>query len=123
MTDKQRQETYAQMLVRLSRSEFPQPLSLKGAGQTVHPRERMEYNCRPRGRFRLKRLVTGRTKNDGKQTPHAGTSGVHRAAYRLLPRLSGEMAWHPAGRAAFGEQQVYRWNANELDEEKWKIEN
>ena len=57
MTDKQRQETYAQMLVRLSRSNF-------------------------RSRFHLK-------------------------------------AWHPAGRAAFGGAAgLYRWNADELDEER-----
>ena len=37
----------------------------------------------------------------------------------LLPGLSGEVAWHPAGRAAFGGAAgLYRWNADELDEER-----
>ena len=37
----------------------------------------------------------------------------------LLPRLSGKMAWHSAGGAAFsGAADLYRWNADELDEER-----
>ena len=67
------------------------------------------------------RACTGRTEKRRQADPHAGTSGVHRAArYRLLlPRLSGEMAWHSAGRVAFGGAAgLYRWNADELDEER-----
>ena len=81
----------------------------------------MEYDRRPRGRFRLQAACTGCAEKRQQADPHAGTSGVHRAArYRLLlPRLSGEMAWHPAGRAAFGGAAgLYRWNADELDEER-----
>ena len=67
MTDKQRQETYAQMLVRLSRSNF-------------------------RSRFHLK------------------------AQDKQYIREKG---WHSAGGAAFsGAADLYRWNADELDEER-----
>ena len=104
MTDKQRQETYAQMLVRLLRSNFRSRFHLKAQDkQYIHEKG---WNT-----------IEKRRQAD----THARASGVHRAArYRLLlPRLSGEMAWHPAGRAAFGGAAgLYRWNANELDEER-----
>ena len=81
----------------------------------------MEHGCRPRGRFRFQAACTGRAEKRRQADTHAGTSGVHRTARDrlLLPRLSGKMAWHPAGRAAFsGAAGLYRWNADELDEER-----
>ena len=121
MTEQQRQQTYAQMLVRLSRSNFRSRFHLKAQDKQYIRDKGMEYDCRPRGRFCFQAAAPAEPKNDGKQTPVRGTSGVHRAArYRLLlPRLSGEMAWHPQGRAAFGGAAgLYRWNADELDEER-----
>ena len=85
MTDKQRQETYAQMLVRLSCSNF-------------------------RSRFHLK----------AQDKQYIREKGWNTARDRLLlPGLSGEVARHSAGRAAFGGAAgLYRWNADELDEER-----
>ena len=81
----------------------------------------MEYNRRPRGRLRLQAACTGRTEKRRQADTHARASGVHCAARDrlLLPGLSGEVARHSAGRAAFGGAAgLYRWNADELDEER-----
>ena len=92
MTDKQRQETYAQMLVRLSRSNF-------------------------RSRFHLKAQDKQYIREKGWNTVLYNLSVILFGL--LLPRLSGKMAWHPAGRAAFsGAAGLYRWNADKLDEER-----
>ena len=111
MTDKQRQETYAQMLVRLSRSNFRSRFHLKAQDKQYIRDKGWNTVADHAADFVSKRLAPAE--------PRA--SGVHRAARNrmLLPGLSGEVAWHPAGRAAFGGAAgLYRWNADELDEER-----
>ena len=112
MTDKQRQETYAQMLVRLSRSNFRSRFHLKVQDKQYIREKGWNTVADHAADFVSKRLAPAEPKNDGKQTPMRG----HPV---LLPGLSGEMARHSAGRAAFGGAAgLYRWNADELDEER-----
>ena len=121
MTDKQRQETYAQMLVRLSRSNFRSRFHLKAQDKQYIREKGWNTIADHAADFVSKRLAPAAPKNDGKQTPMRGHPVfIAQARDRLLlPRLSGEMAWHPAGRAAFGGTAgLYRWNADELDEER-----
>ena len=100
MTDKQRQETYAQMLVRLSRSNFRSRFHLKVQDKQYIREKGWNTVADHAADFVSKRLAPAEPKNDGKQ-------------------LSGEMARHSAGRAAFGGAAgLYRWNADELDEER-----
>ena len=50
---------------------------------------------------------------------HAARETLRADGRLLLPGLSGEVARHSAGRAAFGGAAgLYRWNADELDEER-----
>ena len=87
MTDKQRQETYAQMLVRLSRSNFAD-----------HAAD-----------FVSKRLAPAEPKNDGKQTPMRGHP-VFIAQHATACCCRGCLAkWHgiPQGVPLSAEQQVY----------------
>ena len=115
MTEQQRQETYAQMLVRLSRSNFRSRFHLKAQDKQYIRDKGWNTIADHAADFVSKRLARRQADT------HARASGVHRAARDrlLLPRLSGEMAWHPAGRAAFGGAAgLYRWNADELDEER-----
>ena len=121
MTEQQRQQTYAQMLVRLSRSNFRSRFHLKAQDKQYIREKGWNTIADHAADFVSKRLAPAEPKNDGKQTPMRGTSGVHRAARNrlLLPGLSGEVARHSAGRAAFGGAAgLYRWNADELDEER-----
>ena len=109
------------MLVRLSRSNFRSRFHLKTQDKQYIRDKGWNTVADHAADFVSKRLAPAEPKNDGKQTPMRGTSGVHRAARDrlLLPRLSGKMAWHPAGGAAFGGAAgLYRWNADELDEER-----
>ena len=121
MTDKQRQETYAQMLVRLSRSNFRSRFHLKAQDKQYIRDKGWNTIADHAADFVSKRLAPAVAEKRRQADPHAGTSGVHRAARDrlLLPGLSGEVARHSAGRAAFGGAAgLYRWNADELDEER-----
>ena len=97
MTDKQRQETYAQMLVRLSRSNFR---SRDKGWNTIadHAAD-----------FVSKRLAPAEPKNDGKQTPMRGHP-VFIAQHATACCCRGCLAkWHgiPQGVPLSAEQQVY----------------
>ena len=121
MTDKQRQETYAQMLVRLSRSNFRSRFHLKAQDKQYIREKGWNTIADHAADFVSKRLAPAEPKNDGKQTPMRGHPvfiAQHATACCCRGCLA-EMAWHPAGRAAFGGAAgLYRWNADELDEER-----
>ena len=120
MTEQQRQQTYAQMLVRLSRSNFRSRFHLKAQDKQYIREKGWNTIADHAADFVSKRLHRQNRKTTASRPPCAA-SGVHRAARDrlLLPRLSGEVARHSAGRAAFGGAAgLYRWNADELDEER-----
>ena len=72
MTDKQRQETYAQMLVRLSRSNFRSRFHLKAQDKQYIHEKGWNTIADHAADFVSKRLAPAEPKNDGKQTPMRG---------------------------------------------------
>ena len=121
MTEQQRQQTYAQMLVRLSRSNFRSRFHLKAQDKQYIREKGWNTIADHAADFVSKRLAPAEPKNDGKQTPMRGHPVfiAQHATACCCPRLSGEVARHSAGRAAFGGAAgLYRWNADELDEER-----
>ena len=72
MTDKQRQETYAQMLVRLSRSNFRSRFHLKAQDKQYIREKGWNTIADHAADFVSKRLAPAEPKNDGKQTPMRG---------------------------------------------------
>ena len=72
MTDKQRQETYAQMLVRLSRSNFRSRFHLKAQDKQYIREKGWNTVADHAADFVSKRLAPAAPKNDGKQTPMRG---------------------------------------------------
>lgn len=72
MTDKQRQETYAQMLVRLSRSNFRSRFHLKAQDKQYIRDKGWNTVVDHAADFVSKRLAPAAPKNDGKQTPMRG---------------------------------------------------
>ena len=67
MTDKQRQETYAQMLVRLSRSNFRSRFHLKAQDKQYIREKGWNTIADHAADFVSKRLAPAEPKNDGKQ--------------------------------------------------------
>ena len=72
MTDKQRQETYAQMLVRLSKSSFRSRFRLKAQDKQYIREKGWNTIADHAADFVSKRLAPAQPKNDGKQTPMRG---------------------------------------------------
>ena len=72
MTDKQRQETYAQMLVRLSCSNFRSRFHLKAQDKQYIHEKGWNTIADHAADFVSKRLAPAEPKNDGKQTPMRG---------------------------------------------------
>ena len=72
MTDKQRQETYAQMLVRLSRSNFRSRFHLKAQDKQYIRDKGWNTIADHAADFVSKRLAPAVPKSDGKQTPMRG---------------------------------------------------
>lgn len=109
MTDKQRQETYAQMLVRLSRSNFRSRFHLKAQDKQYIREKGWNTIADHAADFVSKRLAPAEPKNDGKQTPMRGHP-VFIAQHATACCCRGCLAkWHgiPQGRALSAEQQVY----------------
>ena len=116
MTDKQRQETYAQMLVRLSRSNFRSRFHLKAQDKQYIREKGWNTVADHAADFVSKRLAPAEPKNDGKQTPMRGHP-VFIAQHATACCCRGCLAkWHgiPQGVPLSAE----RWNADKLDEER-----
>ena len=69
MTEQQRQQTYAQMLVRLSRSNFRSRFHLKAQDKQYIRDKGWNTIADHAADFVSKRLAPAEPKNDGKQTP------------------------------------------------------
>ena len=82
MTEQQRQETYAQMLVRLSRSNFRSRFHLKAQDKQYIRDKGWNTIADHAADFVSKRLAPAAPKNDGKQTPMRG--------HPVFMHLSGE---------------------------------
>ena len=109
MTDKQRQETYAQMLVRLSRSNFRSRFHLKVQDKQYIREKGWNTVADHAADFVSKRLAPAEPKNDGKQTPMRGHP-VFIAQHATACCCRGCLAkWHgiPQGVPLSAEQQVY----------------
>lgn len=109
MTDKQRQETYAQMLVRLSRSNFRSRFHLKTQDKQYIRDKGWNTVADHAADFVSKRLAPAEPKNDGKQTPMRGHP-VFIAQHATACCCRGCLAkWHgiPQGVSLSAEQQVY----------------
>ena len=109
MTDKQRQETYAQMLVRLSRSNFRSRFHLKAQDKQYIREKGWNTIADHAADFVSKRLAPAEPKNDGKQTPMRGHP-VFIAQHATATCCRGCLAkWHdiPQGVALNDEQQRY----------------
>ena len=109
MTDKQRQETYAQMLVRLSRSNFRSRFHLKAQDKQYIHEKGWNTIADHAADFVSKRLAPAEPKNDGKQTPMRGHP-VFIAQHATACCCRGCLAkWHgiPAGRALTDAEQRY----------------
>ena len=109
MTDKQRQETYAQMLVRLSRSNFRSRFHLKAQDKQYIREKGWNTIADHAADFVSKRLAPAEPKNDGKQTPMRGHP-VFIAQHATATCCRGCLAkWHniPQGVSLSEEQQRY----------------
>ena len=109
MTDKQRQETYAQMLVRLSRSNFRSRFHLKAQDKQYIRDKGWNTIADHAADFVSKRLAPAVPKNDGKQTPMRGHP-VFIAQHATATCCRGCLAkWHniPQGVSLSEEQQRY----------------
>ena len=109
MTDKQRQEAYAQMLVRLSRSNFRSRFHLKAQDKQYIREKGWNTVADHAADFVSKRLAPAEPKNDGKQTPMRGHP-VFIAQHATACCCRGCLAkWHgiPQGVPLSAEQQVY----------------
>ena len=109
MTDKQRQETYAQMLVRLSRSNFRSRFHLKAQDKQYIREKGWNTVADHAADFVSKRLAPAEPKNDGKQTPMRGHP-VFIAQHATATCCRGCLAkWHniPQGVSLSEEQQRY----------------
>lgn len=109
MTDKQRQETYAQMLVRLSRSNFRSRFHLKAQDKQYIREKGWNTVADHAADFVSKRLAPAAPKNDGKQTPMRGHP-VFIAQHATACCCRGCLEkWHgiPQGVPLSAEQQVY----------------
>lgn len=72
MTEQQRQQTYAQMLVRLSRSNFRSRFHLKAQDKQYIHEKGWNTIADHAADFVSRRLAPAEPKNDGKQTPMRG---------------------------------------------------
>ena len=72
MTDKQRQENYAQMLVRLSRSNFRSRFHLKPPDREYIRQKGWNAIADHAADFVFERLAPAHPQNDGRQTPMRG---------------------------------------------------
>ena len=109
MTDKQRQETYAQMLVRLSRSNFRSRFHLKAQDKQYIREKGWNTIADHAADFVSKRLAPAEPKNDGKQTPMRGHP-VFIAQHATACCCRGCLEkWHkiPSGRALTAVEQEY----------------
>lgn len=109
MTEQQRQETYAQMLVRLSRSNFRSRFHLKAQDKQYIRGKGWNTIADHAADFVSKRLAPAAPKNDGKQTPMRGHP-VFIAQHATACCCRGCLAkWHgiPQGVLLSAEQQVY----------------
>ncbi len=109
MTDKQRQETYAQMLVRLSRSNFRSRFHLKAQDKQYIRDKGWNTIADHAADFVSKRLAPAVPKNDGKQTPMRGHP-VFIAQHATACCCRGCLEkWHkiPSGRALTAAEQEY----------------
>ena len=109
MTDKQRQETYAQMLVRLSRSNFRSRFHLKAQDKQYIREKGWNTIADHAADFVSKRLAPAAPKNDGKQTPMRGHP-VFIAQHATACCCRGCLEkWHkiPSGRALTTGEQEY----------------
>lgn len=109
MTDKQRQEAYAQMLVRLSRSNFRSRFHLKAQDKQYIRDKGWNTIADHAADFVSKRLAPAVPKNDGKQTPMRGHP-VFIAQHATACCCRGCLEkWHgiPQGVSLSAEQQVY----------------
>ena len=109
MTDKQRQETYAQMLVRLSCSNFRSRFHLKAQDKQYIHEKGWNTIADHAADFVSKRLAPAEPKNDGKQTPMRGHP-VFIAQHATACCCRGCLEkWHkiPSGRALTAAEQEY----------------
>lgn len=109
MTDKQRQETYAQMLVRLSCSNFRSRFHLKAQDKQYIRDKGWNTIADHAADFVFKRLAPAAPKNDGKQTPMRGHP-VFIAQHATACCCRGCLEkWHkiPSGRALTAAEQEY----------------
>ena len=109
MTDKQRQENYAQMFVRLSRSNFRSRFHLKAQDKQYIREKGWNTIADHAADFVSKRLAPAEPKNDGNQTPMRGHPMLI-AQHATACRGRGCLAkWNgiPQGVPVSAEQQVY----------------
>ena len=109
MTEQQRQQTYAQMLVRLSRSNFRSRFHLKAQDKQYIREKGWNTVADHAADFVSKRLASAAPKNDGKQTPMRGHP-VFIAQHATATCCRGCLAkWHniPQGVSLSEEQQRY----------------
>ena len=109
MTEQQRQQTYAQMLVRLSRSNFRSRFHLEAQDKQYICEKGWNTIADHAADFVSKRLAPAAPKNDGKQTPMRGHP-VFIAQHATACCCRGCLEkWHgiPQGVSLSAEQQVY----------------
>ena len=109
MTEQQRQQTYAQMLVRLSRSNFRSRFHLKAQDKQYICEKGWNTIADHAADFVSKRLAPAEPKNDGKQTPMRGHP-VFIAQHATACCCRGCLEkWHkiPSGRALTAAEQEY----------------
>ena len=109
MTDKQRQETYAQMLVRLLCSNFRSRFHLKAQDKQYIHEKGWNTIADHAADFVSRRLAPAEPKNDGKQTPCAG---IRCSSRSTLPPAAAGAVWRSGtaflqGVPLSAEQQVY----------------
>ena len=131
MTEQQRQQTYAQMLVRLSRSNFRSRFHLKAQDKQYIREKGWNTIADHAADFVSKRLAPAEPKNDGKQTPMRGHP-VFIAQHATACCCRGCLEkWHgiPQGVPLSAEQQVYivgmlmSWMRREMENWEWRMEN
>ena len=90
MTEQQRQQTYAQMLVRLSRSNFRSRFHLKAQDKQYIRDKGWNTIADHAADFVSKRLAPAEPKNDGKQTP---MRDIRCSSRSTLPPAAAAAVW------------------------------
>ena len=124
MTEQQRQQTYAQMLVRLSRSNFRSRFHLK-AQDKQYIRDKGWNTVADHADFVSKRLAPAAARKTTASRHPCG--GIRCSSRSTRPPVAAGAVWQNVAfrrvcrfRQAAG---LYRWNADELMRREMKIEN